>query len=380
MDFNPLVTDVPTYPMAALAAKKATLIEAGIPVYDFGTGDPIEPTPPFIREAAANAVPEISQYPTVRGVPELRLAVRDYVKRRFQVELDYDKEILPATGSKEAIYNLPFLLIDPSSNRKTVIYPAPGYPVMERSSRIAGANLHPVELVADNGYLLELEKIDKAILDQTAIAWINYPHNPTGAVCTKGYLEKQVQVAKEHGILLCSDECYADIAFDGYRPPSILEVTKEGVLAFHSCSKRSGMTGYRSGFIAGDQSVLNAYAAFRATVGTAAPVYTQAAAIAAWGDDQHIADRMEIFKNKRDLFVEFFESTGIVFEPVQATFYLWCEAPGGDGASYADKLLEKGIIVSPGAFFGSHCKAYFRIALVPSLDDCAKAINIWRGI
>jgi LL-diaminopimelate aminotransferase len=378
-EYNPNVLKILGYPSAQLAARKKKLIEAGMKVYDFGTGDPIEPTASFIRAAVGEATPAVSQYPGVRGSAELRKSVAGYLERRFKVDCDPDKEIIQCTGSKESIYNLVFLMVGPQSKKKTVIAPAPGYPVMDRSAIVAGAKLHPYYLNAENKFLLELSTLPKSVLEDAAIAWINYPHNPTGAECDLAYLERQVKCAKEYGILLCSDECYIDIYFGQNPPPSILQVTREGVLAFHSCSKRSGMTAYRTGFIAGDREVLDKYASYRDNLGVATPVYTQAAATKAWADDAHVAERISIFRQKRQLFTEFLDANGFDYIKTNATFYFWIKAPGSiSGKDYALKLMERGLIVSPGDFFADNCAQYFRIALVPSIEDCKKAIQIWK--
>lgn len=380
-EFNPRVEQISSYPSTELAKKKKRLQEQGKKIFDFGAGDPIEPTAAFIREAVGKNVPVVSQYPKVWGVPELRESIRAYLRRRFAVELDAVTEILPCTGSKEAIFNAAFLLTGLGMRKNVIIGPAPGYFVMGRSALIAGAEYHTVELNEENNFLMELGEVSREVLKRCAIAWINYPHNPTGAECDLPYLERQSRICREYGILLCSDECYVDLYFSATPPPSILQVTREGVLAFHSCSKRSGMTAYRSGFIAGDKEVLKLYGSYRDNLGVAAPVYTQFAAASAWSDDAHCEERREYFRKKRELFEGFFKSQGLHVTKSAATFYYWIKAPSGfDGSSYADKLLQMGIIVSPGESFAPHCKDYFRVALVPSLDDCRKALELWTAL
>lgn len=378
--FNQRVTDAPIYPTAQLDEKKKKLIEAGIKVFDFGTGDPKEPTPEFIRKACANGIPVVSQYPSVKGTPEFRKAVAGYLDRRFKVKVDSNTQILPITGSKEAIYNISFLMVGEGNPKNVIICPEPGYPVMERSAVISGAEYYPVKLVAENNYLLDLNRIPEAILKRAAMVWVNYPNNPTGVECSLDYYRQQIAIAKRFGILYCSDECYVDMFF-GSPSPSALEVTTEGVLAFHSCSKRSGMTAYRSGFIAGDAEVLKQFAQFRNSVGVATPIYTMTAATAAWSDDAHADERREVFRAKRDLFTDFFKRQGLSTVPMTATFYFWVQVPRGmTGESYAAKLLEHGIVVGPGTFYGDHCTEHFRLALVPTLEDCKKAIAIWEKI
>jgi len=381
MEFNSRVLSFQTYPMTALSQRKKMLQEKGLKVFDFGTGDPIEPTAPFIREAVAKGVPAISQYPTVKGLPEFRAAVRNYMLRRFGVELDAESEILPATGSKESIYSLSFLLIGPGNRKDTIIATQPGYFIPERSAAVSGANFHCVHLNQKNNFLLDLAQIDEAILSRTAICWINYPNNPTGVECDLPYLKRQLEIARKYEILLCSDECYVDIFFGKTAPPSILQLSKEGVLAFHSCSKRSGMTAYRTGFVAGDKSVLKVYAGFRDTLGVATPVYTQQAAIAAWNDDSHVAERLAIFRAKRELISDFLAEQKIEWVKSDSSLYFWIKAPGRiGGAKYSEMLLEKGLIVTPGEWFSKESREYFRVAIVPSLEDCKEALKLWATV
>ena len=381
MEFNKRVLAIAEYPSAALAERKRVLAAAGKPIFDFGTGDPIEPTAAFIRAALSKGVPEVSQYPSVRGTLELRKAAAAYLARRFRATLDPETEILPCTGSKEAIFNITNVLIGPESSRKTVIGAVPGYFVMERSSIVGSATYYPVQLAPTNKWMLELAELPESVLRSTAIAWINYPHNPTGAQCSLEYLKRQVDTAKKYDILLCSDECYVDLYLEGAPPPSVLEIANKGVLAFHSCSKRSGMTAYRSGFIAGDREVLKVYSDYRNTLGVATPIYTQRAATAAWGEDTHVAERRAIFKSKRDQFRDFLRDIGLAVTQSDATFYLWIETPPGlTGTQYAAALLEEGIVVSPGEFFGGSQTNYIRVALVPSLEDCKQATEVWRRV
>jgi succinyldiaminopimelate transaminase len=377
---NPALRALQPYPMAELQARKAALAKAGKTIFDFGTGDPIEPTPAFIPAALRAAVPEVSQYPSVAGTPALRRAATGYLERRFQVRLDADAQILPAAGSKEAIFHLPLAFLDPCSPKDTVVHGTPGYPVYQAGTLFAGGFEHAVVLERAHGYRLELERLPAEVLARTAIAWLNYPHNPTGACVDRAYYAAQVAVARAHGFILASDECYQDLWFDeaATPPPSALESGPEGVLAFHSCSKRSGMTGYRSGFIAGDAALIKAYRGWRAAMGVGSPAFVEAAAAAAWSDDAHAADRRRIFAAKYRLLADGLAGLGIAILPSAAGLYIWAEVPAGTTAEgYAARCLDAGIVVSPGGFFGEGGAGWFRLALVPSLEDCAKALEIW---
>ncbi len=365
------------YPMAQLQARKAALAKAGIPIIDFGIGDPVEPTPAFIPEALKAAVPEVSQYPSVAGTPALRRAVAGYLQRRFAVAVDPDTQVLPSAGSKEAIFHLALAVLDPTTGRDGVVFGTPGYPVYESSALFAGGRAVPVVLERDRGFRLDLAALPAAELDRTAIAWINYPHNPTGACVDRGYLRAQADCAAAHGILLASDECYQDLWFADEPPPSLLQERTAGVLAFHSCSKRSGMTGYRSGFIAGDAALIARLRGWRAHFGVGSPAFVEAAGAAAWADDGHAADRRRIFAAKWAVLAEGLRARGIEVLPSSAGLYLWARVPDGDADAYAARCLERGIVISPGGFFGAGGDGWFRLALVPAVDQCRSAVATW---
>jgi acetylornithine aminotransferase len=264
--------------------------------------------------------------------------------------------------------------------RRKVVLPDPGYPTYEVGARFAGLEPVRVPLRAGNGFLLEPADLPASLLDETLLFWISYPHNPTGAVAPRDYLERVAGAALRHGFVVVSDECYADVWFDA-PPPSILEVQVENALAIHSCSKRSGMTGYRSGFVAGDPDLVAVLRRMRAHPGVASPDFVNAAAAAAWADDAHPAARREVFQRKRDRLVAFFREHGLEAQGSQATLYLWLRVPAGHSSgSYALRLLEEGIVVSPGPAFGAAGEGYVRVSLVPTLQDIEEAIARWRTV
>lgn len=374
---NPVLDAVQKNLMVALDERKASLRAAGRTLYDFGLGDPREPTPPFVREALRGAVPEVSQYPSPAGTPALRRACAGYLERRFGVRLDPERQVVPATGAKESIFHLPLAFA--GGARRKVVMPDPGYPTYEVGARFAGLEPVKVPLTARNRFLLEPEEVGEAVLSQTLLFWICYPHNPTGAVAPRDYLERVGRAALRHGFVVASDECYADIYF-GERPLSMLEVQVENALAIHSCSKRSGMTGYRSGFVAGDADLVALVRRMRSHPGVASPDFVSAAAAAAWGDDAHAAQRREVFRQKREKLLRFFASRGLEVQGSEATIYLWVKVPRGhDAASYAGALLEAGIVVAPGTAFGAG-EGYVRVALVPTLEECDAAIAAWGRV
>ncbi|WP_456392255.1 succinyldiaminopimelate transaminase [Persephonella sp.] len=384
---NRLIRQLKPYPMEELNRIKASLKERGIKIYDFGTGDPKEPTDQKIRKALIDAVPEVSQYPSVAGRAELRNAISEWFKNRFGVELDPDTQIIPSNGSKEAIFHFPLVFIDTDQPEKNkVIFGTPGYPVYERGTLYAGGMPVPVPLREEDGFLLRLDKLDKSLLQETKIVWLNYPHNPTGATASLQYFQDMLGICREYGIILCSDECYTELYFDE-KPPSALQAGIEGVVVFHSLSKRSGLTGYRTGFVAGDPQIISEYRKGRASFGVATPDFIQKAAEVAWSDEEHVEKRREIFRRKRDIFLEFFDKIGLEYLYPQATFYFWIKAPEGmSGEEYAKHLLQYGIVVSPGVNFcagieimENRCSSdYFRIALVPTVEECMEAVRVWE--
>jgi len=374
---NPVLDALPKNLMAALEERKQALRAAGRPLWDFGLGDPREPTPPFLREALRAAVPEVSQYPSPLGTPALRGACAGYLLRRFGVAVDPDTQVVPATGAKESIFHLPLAFA--GGPRRKVVMPDPGYPTYEVGARFAGLDPVKVPLGPHNRFLLEPDEVGAATLEQTLLFWVSYPHNPTGALAPRDYLERVGKAALRHGFVAVSDECYADVYF-GERPRSLLEAQVENALAIHSCSKRSGMTGYRSGFVAGDADLVAVLKRMRSHPGVASPDFVSAAAVAAWSDDAHAALRREAFRKKRERFLAFFAARGLEVHASQATLYLWVKVPAGHSSgSYALALLEEGIVVAPGTAFGAG-EGYVRVALVPTLDECDRALEAWGRV
>lgn len=375
---NPVLGQLQKNLSVEIDERRRALAAAGKRLFDFGLGDPREPTPPFIREALRAAVPEVSQYPSAFGTAALRRAAAGYLARRFAVTVDPESQVLPCAGAKEAIFHLPLAFAGDPARRK-VVMPDPGYPTYEVGARFAGLEPVKVPLTAARRFLLEPEDLGEAVLRETLIFWLSYPHNPTGAEAPRDYLRRVGEAALRHGFLVVSDECYADIYF-GAPPASMLEVQVENVLAVHSCSKRSGMTGYRSGFLAGDPDLIRTLRAVRSHPGVSSPEFVYPAAAAAWADDAHPAERREIFRRKRERFLRFFASRGLAVDASEATLYLWVRVPAGHtSASYALRLLEAGIVVAPGTAFGAG-EGYVRVALVPALDECDEAIEAWSRI
>ncbi len=360
---NPTLTEMATYPFVRLEEARRRLVAAGVDVIDFGKGDPNEPTDPIIRQALIDAVPERAPYPLAQGLPELRQAASDWCKRRFGVAVDPDTEIVPTYGSKEAIFSLAQVL---DTAGRTVVFGEPAYPVYERGALFAGATVQTLPLLRENDFLPEVD----AIPDDTGIVWVNYPHNPTGAVAPLEFYERLAQAAAERGFFIASDEAYSELWFD-QSPPSVLQLAdRSRAIVFQTLSKRSSMTGYRSGFVAAPQEIIAALKAYRPTVGTAPQEFVQRASVVAWNDERHVDETRARYRAKRDVMIPAIEAKGWEIVASEATMYLWVVGPD------PDTLLERGILVSPGEFFGPSGAGYVRFALVPTLDECERAAAI----
>ena len=386
---HPALEALGDYPLARFQDLARAMAAEGTPLHDFSVGDPVEPTPRFIRTALIDAVPEVSQYPTAAGLPELRQEIATWAHRRTGVRVDPDRHVLPTSGSKEAIFHLPLAVLDPDGPRDGALYGTPGYAPYERGARFASGRADPEPLSAASGWRLHLEALERDRLDRAGLAWLNYPHNPTGAIADRDYLARQLATARERGVTLASDECYLDIhPVAGPRPPSVLEVAADassaedpdlsGLLVAFSLSKRSGMTGYRSGALVGDPELIRRNRLLRPNIGTASPEFVQRAAIAAWSDEEHVAERRATFDAKRAVLLDFAARAGLAVSGSEATFYLWLAAPGGDDAAYAEALLAYRIIASPGRAFGPGGQGWLRLALVPSVEGCQEAAAIWE--
>lgn len=376
MKLNPVIDQVGGSPIAMIQERARALAAAGERLIDFSIGDPREPTPQFIPDALHAAVPEVSQYPLTAGIPELRQAIAKYLGRRFGVSIDPDTQVMPTSGSKEAVFSAPLAFVDPSANQ-SVVYGTPGYPIYERGALFAGATADPV--VLDGDFVLRAGDVSEESWDRARLLWICTPHNPAGAVTSDSELAELVATAKATDTLLMSDECYADIYEEDVYPDgpgSALQHAGDdaaGVLAFFSCSKRSGMTGYRSGAMVGDAEAISALKRLRTATGTASPEFVQAAAAAAWSDDAHATERRRIFAKKREVLRPAFDRLGLEVVASTAGLYVWVKVE--DDMATTERLLEDGIVVSPGRFFGAGGEGYLRLALVPPLAACQDAAD-----
>jgi succinyldiaminopimelate transaminase len=378
---SPILERQTTYPFVRLNEAARRVRERGTEVFDFGMGDPREPTDPRIRQALVDGLRDRMGYPAAVGLPELREAISGWAARRFGATLDPDSEVIPTLGSKEAIFTFAMAVVDAEGARDTVAYTDPGYPVYERGALFAHARPLALPLRESNGFMPDLDAIDDETWAWLAVFWVNYPNNPTAAVAPLSFYERLSALAREHGFVVASDEAYTELWFEE-PPASVLQLAdRTNVLAFNTLSKRSSMTGYRSGFAAGDPALVEALKAFRPTVGTAPQEFVQRASVVAWGDEEHVAETRERYARKRALFLQLFERSGIRVAGSDATMYLWVEVPDGESSEpFAARLLEQGVLFAPGSYLGAAGEGYVRVALVPSEEECARAVEILERV
>jgi succinyldiaminopimelate transaminase len=378
---SPVLRNQTTYPFVRLGQAADEVEARGVEVIDFGTGDPQEPTDPRIQQALRDGVAERMGYPQSAGLPELREAIAAWAGRRFGARLDPGTEIVPTLGSKEAIFSFAQLVLDRDAGKDTVAIPEPCYPVYERGALFAGARILFLPLREEHGFLPDLDAVSGEDWRRVALLWVNYPNNPTAAVAPGDFYERAAVLAQAHDVVLASDEAYSELWFE--QPPgSALELPdRTGVAVFNTLSKRSSMTGYRSGFVAGDPALIAALKAFRPTVGTAPQEFVQRASAVAWSDEEHVAAARERYARKRALFIDLFERKGLRVAGAAATMYLWVAVPEGESSEgFAGRLLAQGVVVAPGSYLGPSGEGYVRLALVPTEVECERAVAVLEEV
>jgi aspartate/methionine/tyrosine aminotransferase len=356
---NPILTDTPAYPFARLRATVDELRARGLDVLDFGMGEPREQTPAFVREALS--APPVAPYPATVGLPELRTAITAWIARRFGVDVP---AVIPTLGTKEVIFSLASVVDG------AVAVPSPAYPVYERGARFAGREVIELPLRADRGFLPDLDAVP---WDRIGLLWLNYPNNPTAAVAPLSFYERAAALAREHDVVVCSDEAYSEIYFGDEPPASILQVADlHNVLALNTLSKRSAMPGYRSGFAAGDPELVAALQRYRPNTGTVPQDFVQSVSVLAWSDEEHVEGMRAVYAAKRAVLLPACEAVGLRHVGGDATMFLWLADP----EDRAGALLERGVVLAPGWFFGEAGRGYARLALVPPLAVCERAASV----
>lgn len=354
----------------------------GVAVLDFGVGDPTIPTPELIRRAGQAAIDAnaTSGYPSYIGSERFRRACAEWVGRRFGVEVDPAVHVSSTVGSKEACFHLPLAFTDPGG---VVISPNPGYPPYRRGAAFAGAESWTYPLRAENAFLPDLDAIPGDIRERASVLWLNYPNSPTGALAPLSFYEEAAAFCREHDLLLASDEAYSEIWLGDERPVSALQAGLENVLAVFSMSKRSAMTGWRSGYVVGDEAAVAAFRKLKTNIDSGTPDFVQDASIAALADEDHPEEMRAEYRRKRDILADAFDAMGLDGARPESTLYLWQRVPEGmSSVEFAKRLLDPAVavVVTPGTWLSSPSEdgvdpgeGFVRLALVPSVADCEDA-------
>lgn len=373
------LNQLPPYLFAEIDRVKRELRAQGKKLIDLGVGDPDQPTPPHIIEALSRAArdPITHCYALDFGMDELREAISDWYLERFEVKLNPGSEVLPLLGSKEGIGHIPLAFVNPGDY---VLVPNPGYPVYGSGTIFAGGTPVAMGLTAENEFLADLEAIDGEAAAGARLMFLNYPNNPTAAVCDLDYFKSAADFARKNDIILCHDAAYTEVAYDGYNPPSFLQAegAKEVGIEFHSLSKTYNMTGWRVGFAVGNSDIIKGLSKIKSNLDSGIFRAVQYAAIAALkGPQSFRKELLGLYQRRRDMLVDGLNSLGWKVEKPRATFYVWCRVPEGyDSSSFTTLLLEKaGIVTTPGVGLGSYGEGYIRMSLTRSEEELAQAVE-----
>ncbi len=369
---------LPPYLFAEIDRQKREARARGVDLIDLGIGDPDLPTPPHVVEALARAArdPRNHRYPDYEGLYAFREAAAAWYRRRFGVALDPASEVLALIGSKEGTAHIPLAFVNPGD---VVLVPDPGYPVYAAGTWFAGGEPYFLPLRAERGFLPDLDAVPPEVLRRARMLFLNYPNNPTAAVATPEFFAEVVRFADRHGIIVCHDAMYSELCFDGYEPPSFLQVpgAREVGVEFHSCSKTYSMTGWRIGFVVGHREVLAGLGRVKTNVDSGVFQAVQEAAIAALTGPQECVERMRAtYQERRDVVVSGLRRLGLPVSVPRATFFVWAPVPdGADSRKWASRLLqEAGVVVTPGVGFGPSGEGYYRIALTVETARIAEAM------
>ena len=362
-----------------IAAKKAL----GEEIINFSIGDPDLPTPENVINKICQKAsdPSNHRYPETFGLPELRQAIADWYKKRFNVILNPDTEVLPLHGSKEGIAHIALCYINPGD---IALVPDPSYPVYTGGTILAGGEVHYLPLLPDNNFLPDFTAIPDAVIKKAKILWINYPNNPTGAVAEMAFFNKVVEFAKRNNILVCHDGPYSEVSFDDYKPVSFLQAegAKDIGVEFHSLSKSYNMTGWRVGMVVGNSEAVQALNTVKSNLDSGIPQAIQFAAIEALNNSQEaIVKHNAVYQRRRDLLIEVLNDIGVEAKPPKAGLYIWAKVPEGyTSVEFTNDLLDNlGIVVTPGTGYGAYGEGYVRLSLTIPDANLVKGLSRLSG-
>jgi len=369
---------LPPYLFAEIDKKKKAAVAAGKDVINLGIGDPDLPTPDFVIEALRKAAgdPKNHQYALDNGLPELRQAFAEWFQRRFGVAVDPDREVYPLIGTKEGIAHLPLAILNPGD---VALVPDPMYPVYRASTIFAGAEPHLMPLLKERDFLPDLDAIPSNVLRRARMMFLNYPNNPTAATAPPAFCEQAVAFANTHGLAICSDMAYSEIAFEE-KPISLLSIPggHDCALEFHSLSKTFNMTGWRVGFAVGNADLVAALGQLKTNVDSGIFQAIQYAGIAALRDRSDFVDRLiDTYRRRRDVLIEGLRAIGWQAEAPKATFYAWLPVPHGqDSTQFVSRVLqEANVVCTPGVGFGAAGEGFFRMTITTGEERLREAVR-----
>ncbi len=375
---------LPPYVFARLDELKVRAREQGLDLIDLGMGNPDGPTPAPVVEAAQRAIqdPTHHGYPPFEGTSSFRRAITDWYQRRYGVVLDPEGEALPLLGSKEGLTHLALAYVDPGD---LVLVPSPAYPAHFRGPMIAGGQVYPMLMRPENNWVIDLSEIPAEVAQQARVLYFNYPNNPTAAVAPRSFFEEIVEFAHTYQLILVHDLCYAELAFDGYQPTSLLEIPGAMDLGveFHTLSKTYNMAGWRVGFVVGNRQIVQSLRTLKTNLdyGIFGAIQT-AAETALKLPDRYLQEVQTRYRDRRDFLVQRFNQLGWELTPTQATMYLWIPTPRNpegtaEGSTdFALRVLEStGVVVTPGSAFGDGGEGYVRISLIADCDRLGEAMD-----
>lgn len=387
---NPHLNQLHPYPFEKLAQLKHGITPPAdkSPIV-LSIGEPAHATPPFIKEALINKLQGLSNYPTTKGIPALRQAIADWLTRRFSCAVNADTQVLPVSGTREALFSFAQCVID-AGTKPVVIMPNPFYQIYEGAALLAGAEPYFLNTLAATDYLPDFDTVPESVWQRCQLIYICSPANPAGSVMSVADQEKLLRLAEQYDFVIASDECYSELYDDESNPPVGLLQTAYNMgntefkrcVVFHSLSKRSNAPGLRSGFVAGDAHILQAYVQYRTYQGCAMPLYTQYASISAWQDETHVIENRRLYREKFTAFIEILAEVCEVKKP-PASFYVWLKIPDylemNDTEFTQQLFAEQNVTVLAGSFLSREFNGvdpavnHVRIALVPPLVECIEA-------
>ncbi len=369
---------IPPYLFGEIAAAKRKAVAEGKDLIDLGIGDPDRPTPPDIIEELNRAAhdPITHRYDeSPAGDPIFLEAVADWYRKRFEVDLEPNSEVLLLIGSKEGLAHTAWTFIDPGD---ISLVPDPAYTVYKVGTWLAGGEIYPLPLKKENGFLPVLDEVPPEVANKAKLLWLNYPNNPTDAVASQAFFQRAVEFAHRYNLLIVSDLAYSECAYDGYRPPSILQTegAKEVAIELHSLSKMFNMTGWRIAMAVGNGEALSHLNKLKSNVDSKQfSAISRAAAYAIRHGDN--SETIELYRHRRNILVAGLQSLGWPVEPPKATFYVWTPTPSGESSiAFAKRLLERaGVLVIPGIGYGDYGEGYVRMSLTVPGDQNGERLN-----